>query len=349
MHRLVRTLMLACFLLAGWCLSGPGESQALPLNSSHPSATVRLVFIHHSVGEDLLNRGFFALLNTNNYFISDTYYGWGPPDDGETIGDHTDIGQWYNWFLGPSSATFLDALYNNSFINEPLTNHGVSDPGLPNTVVLFKSCFPNSGGISGNPHDPPRLSSPSDPNPIWGSGAYSGPDVVNVSNIKGLYRDLLTYFATRQDKLFILLTPPPVTPSDQFVDGSSDLARAINTWLVNNWLDNYPHNNVAVLDFYNVLTSNGGDADTNDLGATTGNHHRLLAGQVQHLVQTANNYAAYASGDSHPTQAGDDKAMGELMPLINVAYHAWQGDGGRPWFMGRAPKVLSGLDLLLLN
>ena len=35
--------------------------------------------------------------------------------------------------------------------------------------------------------------------------------MTTVTNIKGLYRDLLSYFATRQDKLFILLTPPPVT------------------------------------------------------------------------------------------------------------------------------------------
>ena len=160
----------------------------------------------------------------------------------------------------------------------------MDQPAGPNTVVLFKSCFPNSGGISGNPNDSPRLSSPADPNPIWGATAYDS-DVVTVSNIKGLYRDLLSYFATRQDKLFILLTPPPVTshPDQEFVPGSADRARAINTWLVHHWLDNYPYNNVAVFDFFNVLTSNNGDIDTNDLGLTTGNHHRLLAGQMQYV------------------------------------------------------------------
>lgn len=344
MYRLIRTLMLACFLLAGWCLTGPCESQALPLNSDDPAATVRLVFIHHSVGENLLNDGFFALLNTHNYYVTDTYYGWPFTYD---IGSYTDIGEWYNWFLSSDSPTYLNDLYNNTYNHEGIVET-VSDPGLPNTVVLFKSCFPNSGGISGNPSDPPRVSSPGDPNPIWGAGS-GATDVTTVTNIKGLYRDLLTYFAAHQDKLFILLTPPPVRIEDQFVDGSSDLARAINNWLVNNWLDNYPHNNVAVFNFFNVLTSNGGDADTNDLGATTGNHHRLVSGKVQHLVQTANNYAAYPTGDSHPSTAGNLKAMGEFMPLINVAYHAWQGDGGRPWLMGRAPKILGAASLLLLN
>ena len=348
MHRLVQTLMVACFLIAGWCPTGPAESQAQALNPNPPPTTVRLVFIHHSVGENLLNAGLFVQLNANNYYVTDTYYGWGPYDNGNPIGDHTDIGQWYNWFLGPSSATFLSALYNNNFINEPLTNT-MPQPAGPNTVVLFKSCFPNSSGISGNPSDPPRISSSTDPNPIWGAGSGET-EATTVSNIKGLYRDLLAYFAIRQDKLFILLTPPPVNTADQFVDGSSDRARAINNWLVRHWLDGYPYNNVVVFDFFNVLTSNGGNINTNDLGAVGGNHHRLLAGLVQHVVQTANNYAAYTSDDdSHPTEAGSLKGAGELVPLLNVAYHAWQGTGGRPWYMGRSPRSSSAIQLLLMD
>jgi hypothetical protein len=350
---LVKSLMTTAILLAGWSPLGSSESLARPLNPDPPAATVRLVFIHHSVGQELLLRGFFALLNTQNYFVADTFYGWGPPDGVDqygtvkTIGDHTDIGQWYNWFLGPTSATFLDALYNESGNSEGFEN-SMPPPAGPNTVVLFKSCFFNSQTISGNPDDPPCISSPTVPNLIWGQDHFNQA-VYTVSNIKGMYRDLLPYFATNQDKLFILLTPPPLLADIETVPGSSARARAINTWLVNHWLDNYPYNNVAVLDFFNVLTSNDGATDSNDLGAATGNHHRLASGAVQHLVQTANNYTAYPSYDSHPNGAGDAKAMGELMPLINVAYHAWQGDGGRPWFMGRAPKPLAAVSLLLFD
>jgi hypothetical protein len=347
MVRLV--IMVAVLVLSSLFPAGPAGSQTQALNPNPPSATVRLVFIHHSVGENMLNAGLFGQLNGSNYYVTDTYYGWGPEDDGAAIGDHTDIGQWYNWF-GPSSATFLDALYNNAYIREDLVN-SMEQPAGPNTVVLFKSCFPNSGGISGNPSDSPRLSSLADPNPIWGATAYDS-DVVTVSNIKGLYRDLLSYFATRQDKLFILVTAPPVTshPDQEFVPGSAARARAINTWLVHHWLDNYPYNNVAVFDFFNVLTSNNGDIDTNDLGLTTGNHHRLLAGKMQYVIQTANNYSAYASGsDSHPSEAGSLKAAGEFVPLLNVAYHAWKGTGGKPLFMGRSPKSLTAVSLLLLD
>jgi len=31
-----------------------------------------------------------------------------------TIGDHTDIGNWYDWFRGPNNATYLARLYNES-------------------------------------------------------------------------------------------------------------------------------------------------------------------------------------------------------------------------------------------
>jgi hypothetical protein len=71
---------------------------------------VKLVFIHHSCGENWLGDGDGGLgiaLRDNNYFVSDTNYGWGPDD----IGDSTDIGHWWTWFQGPSSATCLGALY----------------------------------------------------------------------------------------------------------------------------------------------------------------------------------------------------------------------------------------------
>jgi hypothetical protein len=51
---------------------------------------MRLIFIHHSTGENWLRDDYGELgkaLSENNYFVSDTNYGWGP----EGIGDRTDI------------------------------------------------------------------------------------------------------------------------------------------------------------------------------------------------------------------------------------------------------------------
>ncbi len=98
---------------------------------------------------------------------------------------------------------------------------------------MFKSCFPNSD-LEGNPDDPP--------------GTYGE---LTVSGAKYVYNTILHYFATRPDKLFIVITAPPL--SDRTYAAN---ARAFNNWLVEDWLaeNNYTLNNVAVFDFYNILT-----------------------------------------------------------------------------------------------
>ena len=56
---------------------------ALPQNPNPPSSPVRLIFIHHSTGQNWLadgNGGLGLALRDSNYFVSDTNYGWGPTD-----------------------------------------------------------------------------------------------------------------------------------------------------------------------------------------------------------------------------------------------------------------------------
>lgn len=77
-----------------------------------------------------------------------------------------------------------------------------------------------------------------------------------------------------------------------------------------------------------MLTSNGGNANTNDLGQVGGNHHRYSSGAIEHLIATVNNYSAYPGGNgdgSHPTAAGGRKASGEFAQWLNVAYNRWKG------------------------
>ncbi len=301
------------------------------------------MFIHHSVGEDWLNEGGLRkALNVNNYYVTETNYDWGPYDkdvrDGMQVGYHTDIGHWHNWFLGPHSDLYLKALYRSNYTTGP---NSIPDPGGENVIVMFKSCFSSAQVIYGNPEDPPLPRGK--PNPLWGKGvcddpSCSGSEYYTVSNIKGMYRDLLDYFATRRDKVFVLITTPPST-SQAVPAEMMDKLRAINNWLVYHWLDEYPYNNVFVFDYYNVLTSNGGSANVNDLGAETGNHHRYRNGRVEHVIGLKNNFLAYPSegGDNHPTTAGHEKATAEFVPLLNIAYHCWMGDGACPYYMGRSP------------
>jgi len=325
-----RAAGLVCLALL-WALGGAGLAvsaglPALPAqtpNPSPPASPVKLIFIHHSTGENWLaddNGNLGLALRDNNYFVSDTNYSWGPDDldvSADKIGDHTDIGHWWNWFRGPHSATYLAALYAESDQHASYSRLA-ADPGGENRIILFKSCFPNSN-IGGNPSDPPTVGD----NPLRGQD--SGSDAMTVANVKGIYNDLLAYFRTRPDKLFILVVSPPLIENDTDAARAAN-ARGVANWLVNDWLTGYPYNNVAVFDFYNVLTSNGGNADTNDLGRAAGNHHRWWDGAIQHIQTVSNNYTAYGSAadDSHPTAAGGQKATGEFLDLLNIFYNRWQ-------------------------
>jgi len=286
-------------------------------NPNPPDRPVKLIFIHHSTGEDWLaddHGGLGIALRDNNYFVSDTNYGWGP----DSIGDTTDIGHWWNWFRGPRRDVYMAALYAESGQHSSYSRLA-TDPGGENEIIMFKSCFPNSH-LGGNPNDPPTTGD----NPLRGQDAYS--EYMTVANAKGIYNDILEYFATRQDKLFIVITAPPLVANSTDAAHAAN-ARAFNNWLVNDWLDGYPYNNVAVFDFYNVLTSNGGNRNTNDLGWASGNHHRWWGGAVQHIQTVDNNFSAYGSDawDSHPTAAGDRKASAEFVPLLNIFYYRWKG------------------------
>ncbi|MGA9347953.1 MAG: choice-of-anchor Q domain-containing protein [Anaerolineae bacterium] len=336
-------MVLACLslLLTGGHVgvTNPQEAHAQADDPNPPSQTVKLIFIHHSTGENWLaddNGELGIALRDNNYFVSDTNYGWGP----NSIGDHTDIGHWWNWFRGTGSATYLTALYTESDQHSTYSRLA-SDPGGENEIIMFKSCFPNSQ-LGGNPTDPPTTGT----NPLRGQDAWS--EHMTVGNAKGIYNDILEYFRTRQDKLFVVITAPPLVANATDATHAAN-ARALNNWLVNDWLDSYPYNNVAVFDFYNVLTSNGGNANTNDLGSGTGNHHRWWNGAVQHIQTVSNNYSAYGSSpsDSHPTAAGGQKATGEFVQLLNVFYHRWKSSQSTTTYYvrpdGGSPEQCTGL------
>jgi hypothetical protein len=258
-------------------------------NPNPPDPIVKLIFIHHSTGENWLRDDYGGLgmaLGRNNYFVSDTNYGWGP----DAIGDRTDIPNWLEWFSSDNTDRIMQAVFNESGQNSDYSRT-LSDPGGGNEIVMFKSCFPNSN-LDGSPNDPPT----------------PGTDF-KVGNAKYVYNEALRYFATRPDKLFVVITAPPVTDST-----FARNARAFNNWLVNDWLieNNYPYANVAVFDFYNLLT----DPDA---------HHRFRDGSIEHILGDQNTLV-YASAwdDDHPSAEGSQKATEEFVPMLNVFYHRWK-------------------------
>ncbi len=268
-----------------------------PLDPSPPDTPVKLIFIHHSTGgnwladpsENELGGELGKALMDNHYYVSATNYGWGI----NSIGDATDIPNWLDWFSGERSEQYLKDLYSENGQN--IGDFGswprlADDPGGENEIILFKSCFPNSD-LEGRPDDPPAQEG-------W----------LSVSNAKYVYNEILKYFATRPDKLFIVITAPPLTSSRH-----SKNARAFNLWLVNDWLreNSYAQANVAVFDFYNVLTG-------------TDHHHRLVNGLVEHTYSSGHNTLAYPSEDDHPSREGNLKATEEFISLLNAWYNRWK-------------------------
>ena len=338
----------ACItLLAGLCIiqpaCGPDRKSGLPidrpptpitslsevLNPNPPKHPVRLIFIHHNVGDHWLadeGGGLGITLRDNNYFVSDTDFSWIPQDFDvgiETIGDHTDIGQWYSWFAGPNKSRYLADLFSEDQTHSYIPYSRMPynpDPISENEVIMFKSDFDNSA-LTGNSDDPPAPTT--GPNPLRSEDSSS--ENLTVANAKGIYTDLLVFFETRQDKLFVVITAPPLVEAVT-TPGQAENARALNPWLTEEWLGDYPYSNVAVFDFYNVLTSNGGSAQVNDLGMDSGNHHRYRNDAIQYITSGGGNYSAYGTSeeDSLPTDAGLQKASAEYVAVLNTAYHHWK-------------------------
>lgn len=293
--RIFSGLIVVISLLA-WMTPAQAAVQLTALNPNKPTQTVKLIFIHHSTGENLLRDDYGLLgktLGQNNYFVSDTNYGWGP----NGIGDTTDIPDWLAWFRSPSTPTYMNALFAENNQNSTYTRT-LANPGGQNTIVLFKSCFPNSN-LGGNPNDPP---------------AANFADPYTVGHAKYVYNEILKYFRAHPDKLFVVITAPPVTDPTYAAN-----ARAFNNWLYNDWLTSnaYPFSNVAVFDFYNVLTNPNA-------------HHRYNAttGNIDHIVIAGSNTSRYASsaGDDHPNPVGSKKATNEFVPLLNIFYNRWKAN-----------------------
>lgn len=128
-----------------------------------------------------------------------------------------------------------------------------------------------------------------------------------MSNAKYVYNEILKYFATQPDKLFVVITAPPLIHSANAAN-----ARAFNLWLVEDWLveNQYTLNNVAVFDFYNVLTGHE-------------HHHRVVNGAVEYTHIPGQDLLSYPLGDDHPSQVGNLKATEAFVPLLNSFFNRW--------------------------
>ncbi len=183
----------------------------------------RLVFIHHSVGNNWLSEGSLSdSLMANGIGVHHITYG----DD---IGEKTDLNDWTVKFSNDFGKIIKfdyhpDILYSD---------------GKENDIVMFKSCYPNSnitadGNPPGNPTELTKT--------LW--------------NYKAVFENLKTQFSKNPNKIFIYVTAPPLVPN-QTTPENAARARQFNNWVKNDFLAKYKQetglNNLFVFDFYDLL------------------------------------------------------------------------------------------------
>lgn len=271
------------------------------LSDAAPKMPLRLLFIHHSCGGQLLastgdpkeeanciylshpnGGGLRDLLNKQGYEVHEASYG-------SEIGENTDLFDWLPKFRDRMGKVLTVEL-NDKYYND----------GRQNQIIVFKSCYPNNlfvdvGKDPGNP---------------------VGPELT-VTNAKATLRMLLPEMQKHPETLFVYLTTPPIAPKGyterlgklvlkkilgrpsvaEVVSAQGRLARLFANWVVSpvGWLKDYPLKNVVVFDYYDVLTNHG----ASDLSC----------------------YPTESGIDSHPSRIGNEKVAAEFVTFLNRAVH----------------------------
>jgi hypothetical protein len=260
-----------------------------------PARPLKLLFIHHSCGGQLLaaagpevetnaiyttspnGGGLQRRLEQAGYEVHQASYG-------SKIGEHTDLFDWLPKFREQMNQVLACDLQDSSYRD-----------GRWNEIVVFKSCFPNNDFVSaGTP--------PGNPN---------GPELT-VWNAKAAFTPLLEEFRKYPRVLFVCVTAPPLASGASAqprwkqlakkllgrrssLSVSAPLAREFNNWLSgrDGWLKDGQLTNVVVFDYYDILTRDG-----------------------------ASNLSCYPTGggfDSHPSRDGNEKAAAAFVPFLNRA------------------------------
>jgi hypothetical protein len=276
----------------------PRDTRPLDLSgyaATAPSGRLRLLFIHHSCGGQLLaapgpdvgtnciylshpNGGDLrAGLEAGSYEVHEVSYG-------SRLGEKTDIPDWPAKFRGQ-----MDQILTCDSQDTYYTD------GRRNQIVVFKSCYPNNlftaaGSPPGDPHG----------------------SELTVWNAKAAYAALLEEFRKQSKVLFVCVTAPPLAPKgppqprwkqwagkalgwDNPWAPSAPLAAEFNHWLsdTNGWLKDYAMSNVVVFDYYHMLSAKGGSG-----------------------------FSDYPTGDgydSHPSHEGNRKSAEAFVPFLNRA------------------------------
>lgn len=197
-----------------------------------PGAFRKIIFLHHSTGEALIaEEGVRERLTALGY----EFYDHGYNDDGLRLANGQPANMNFNI---PDDNTDPDGF--NAIFAQPLTSppRNAFSHLMQYDVIAFKSCFPTSD-IQSNEQ---------------------------LEEYKTYYRNIRTVMDKYPNKIFIVVTPPPLVPSATNATIAAR-ARAFANWLKSaEYLNGHP--NIFTFDFFNLLAeSNPSARDYNMLRA----------------------------------------------------------------------------------
>lgn len=279
---LLALLLAASAVTAATAAEDPMPAAPVPFPAAGP---LRLLFIHHSCGGQLLadrgekvggargsgerciyeshpnGGGLRAMLEADGFEVHEASYE-------SIVGEDTDIRHWRAKFAGMMDRILVTDRQDRTY-----------EDGRTNHIVVFKSCYPNNDFVGPG-------TGPGDPDA----------EELTIANAQAAYRSLLPIFRAHPHVLYVAFTAPArAEPRLGFLGTikswfskeptAADHAREFNTWLADEdagWLADYDLPNVAVFDYYDVLTKHG-----------------------------ESNWSRYATGDgtdSHPSAEGNREA-----------------------------------------
>jgi hypothetical protein len=204
--------MVALGILLGLLASGPGGGY--PVQAQQP---VRIIWLHHSCGQNLINQGGVRQGLTS---LGYEFYDHGYNEEGLRLADGSYAGTNYDI---PGDNTDPDGLAE--LFGQPL--HDPPDNAFSHLmqydVIAFKSCFPTSN---------------------------IGSDE-QLAEYQAYYRAIRDRIAQHPTKLFITVTQPPQVPGASDAQEASR-ARALANWLASDaYLAGLP--NLVTFDFFGYL------------------------------------------------------------------------------------------------
>ncbi|MFB0546152.1 MAG: hypothetical protein ACETWB_04520, partial [Anaerolineae bacterium] len=250
------------------------ESAALPEGQHH---LTNIFFLHHSTGDGIIVEGHMrAYFNNYNSTHGTNYEFW---DHGYNYDGLRDpAGNQVGYYDIPDDDTDPPGLHrlwttDNGARRQIMANH---------EVIAFKSCFPAS---------------------------YI-PDEETLNQYKSWYLEMRDYFDQHPEKLFVVMSPPPLNRFETDPTAAKN-ARLFANWLKSSeYLDGHP--NIVCFDLFNELAQpDDGTSTANMLRyeyeldhSGCDSHPNTLANQTvgpvfaQFLIDAARNYSTLTPAPS---------------------------------------------------